>query len=82
MYLIENAEIYLNVLKWADVYSEFARMNAVGMELALCCSRDLDSPVLWLWLESGVFPLEDLASFILYLLRLDIQAFLLVDDSL
>lgn len=46
MYLIGNAETYLNVPMWADVHSQLARANAVGTELALCCPRHSDTPIL------------------------------------
>ncbi|KAJ5123521.1 hypothetical protein N7448_009618 [Penicillium atrosanguineum] len=46
MYLIGNAETYLNVPMWADVHSQLARTNAVGTELALCCPRHSDTPIL------------------------------------
>lgn len=46
MYLMGNSETYLNVRMWADVYSQLARANAVGTELALCCSRHPDVPIL------------------------------------
>ncbi|KAI2785918.1 hypothetical protein POX_h09681 [Penicillium oxalicum] len=45
MYLIGNAETYLNVPMWADVHSRLACANAVGTELALCCPRHPDSPI-------------------------------------
>ncbi|KAJ6113799.1 hypothetical protein N7523_007116 [Penicillium sp. IBT 18751x] len=45
MYLIGNAETYLNVPMWADVHSKLARINAVGTELALCCPRHSDTPI-------------------------------------
>ncbi|KAJ6003313.1 hypothetical protein N7451_005860 [Penicillium sp. IBT 35674x] len=46
MYLIGNTETYLNVPMWADVHSQLARANAVGTELALCCPRHSDTPIL------------------------------------
>jgi hypothetical protein len=46
MYLIGNAETYLNVEMWADVHSQLSRANAVGTELALCCPRHPDTPIL------------------------------------
>lgn len=46
MYLIGNAETYLNVPMWADVHSQLSRANAVGTELALCCPRHSDTPIL------------------------------------
>ncbi|KAJ6019932.1 hypothetical protein N7499_004174 [Penicillium canescens] len=46
MYLIGNAETYLNVPMWADVHSQLFRANAVGAELALCCPRHPDTPIL------------------------------------
>ncbi|KAJ6003535.1 hypothetical protein N7522_006227 [Penicillium canescens] len=46
MYLIGNAETYLNVPMWADVHSRLARANAVGTELALCCPRHSGTPIL------------------------------------
>ncbi|KAJ6004573.1 hypothetical protein N7522_006218, partial [Penicillium canescens] len=46
MYLIGNAETYLNVPMWADVHSQLFRANAVGTELALCCPRHPDTPIL------------------------------------
>ncbi|KAL4865893.1 hypothetical protein BDV12DRAFT_210786 [Aspergillus spectabilis] len=46
MYLIGNAETYLNVPMWADVHSQLARVNAVGTELALCCPRHSGTPIL------------------------------------
>ncbi|KAJ5670148.1 uncharacterized protein N7477_005511 [Penicillium maclennaniae] len=45
MYLIGNAETYLNVPMWADVHSKLARMNALGTELALCCPRHSETPI-------------------------------------
>ncbi|KAJ5545400.1 hypothetical protein N7461_007704 [Penicillium sp. DV-2018c] len=46
MYLIGNAQTYLNVPMWADVHSQLSRANAVGTELALCCPRHPDTPIL------------------------------------
>ncbi|KAJ5460977.1 uncharacterized protein N7458_002529 [Penicillium daleae] len=46
MYLIGNTETYLNVPMWADVHSQLSRANAVGTELALCCPRHPDTPIL------------------------------------
>ncbi|KAJ6126000.1 hypothetical protein N7471_010493 [Penicillium samsonianum] len=46
MYLIGNAETYLNVPMWADVHSQLSRANAVGTELALCCPRHSDTSIL------------------------------------
>lgn len=46
MYLIGNSETYLNIPMWADVYSQLAHANAVGTELALCCPRHPDEPIL------------------------------------
>ncbi|KAL2824414.1 hypothetical protein BDW59DRAFT_180278 [Aspergillus cavernicola] len=46
MYLIGNAETYLNVPMWANVHSQLARVNAVGTELALCCPRHSGTPIL------------------------------------
>ena len=46
MYLIGNAETYLNVPMWANVHSQLFRAKAVGMELALCCPRHSDTPIL------------------------------------
>jgi hypothetical protein len=46
MYLIGNAETYLNVPMWANVHSQLARAGAVGTELALCCPRHSDMPIL------------------------------------
>ncbi|KAF5861160.1 hypothetical protein ETB97_000534 [Aspergillus alliaceus] len=46
MYLIGNTETYVNVPMWADVHSQLARANAVGTELALCCPRHSDTPIL------------------------------------
>ena len=46
MYLIGNAETYLNVPMWADVHSQLARANAVGTKLALCCPRHSETPIL------------------------------------
>jgi hypothetical protein len=46
MYLIGNTETYLNVPMWADVHSQLARANAVGTELALCCPRHSETPIL------------------------------------
>ena len=46
IYLIGNAETYLNVEMWADVHSQLSRTNAVSTELALCCPRHPDTPIL------------------------------------
>ncbi|KAJ5938042.1 hypothetical protein N7454_004384 [Penicillium verhagenii] len=46
MYLIGNAETYLNVPMWADVHSQLTRADAVGTELALCCPRHPDTSIL------------------------------------
>jgi hypothetical protein len=46
MYLIGNAETYLNVPMWADVHSQLSRADAVGTELALCCPRHSNTPIL------------------------------------
>ncbi|OQD82499.1 hypothetical protein PENANT_c021G07043 [Penicillium antarcticum] len=46
MYLIGNSETYLNVPMWADVYAQLANKNAVGTELALCCPRHTEVPIL------------------------------------
>ncbi|KAJ5631320.1 uncharacterized protein N7484_011420 [Penicillium longicatenatum] len=46
MYLIGNSETYLNIPMWADVHSQLAHSNAVGTELALCCPRHPDTPIL------------------------------------
>ncbi|KAJ5508052.1 hypothetical protein N7527_010195 [Penicillium freii] len=46
MYLIGNAQTYQNVPMWADVHSQLSRANAVGIELALCCPRHPDTPIL------------------------------------
>ncbi|KAJ5264543.1 hypothetical protein N7505_007336 [Penicillium chrysogenum] len=46
MYLIGNSETYLNVPMWADVHSQLAYANAVGTELALCCPRHPETPIL------------------------------------
>ncbi|KAJ5915677.1 hypothetical protein N7466_011610 [Penicillium verhagenii] len=46
MYLIGNAETYLNVPMWADVHSQLTRANAVGTELALCCPRHPDTSII------------------------------------
>ena len=45
MYLIGNAETYLNVPMWANVHSQLVRAKAVGTELALCCPRHSDTPI-------------------------------------
>ncbi|KAJ5578691.1 uncharacterized protein N7459_007655 [Penicillium hispanicum] len=46
MYLIGNSETYLNVPMWADVHTQLAYANAVGTELALCCPRHPETPIL------------------------------------
>ncbi|KAJ6185870.1 hypothetical protein N7519_007171 [Penicillium mononematosum] len=46
MYLIGNSETYLNVPMWADVHAQLTRTNAVGTELALCCPRHPEVPIL------------------------------------
>ncbi|KAJ5144090.1 uncharacterized protein N7515_002877 [Penicillium bovifimosum] len=46
MYLIGNAQTYLNVPMWADVHSQLSRADAVGTELALCCPRHPETPIL------------------------------------
>ncbi|KAJ5335800.1 uncharacterized protein N7506_005736 [Penicillium brevicompactum] len=46
MYIIGNSETYLNVKMWADVHSQLARASAVGTELALCCPRHPETPIL------------------------------------
>ncbi|KAF7716581.1 Zinc finger C3H1-type domain-containing protein [Penicillium ucsense] len=46
MYLIGNAETYLNVPMWADVHSQLQHANAVGTELALSCPRHPETPIL------------------------------------
>ncbi|KAJ5346854.1 uncharacterized protein N7506_000107 [Penicillium brevicompactum] len=46
MYLIGNTETFLNVPMWADVHSQLSRVDAVGAELALCCPRHPDTPIL------------------------------------
>ncbi|RTE73083.1 hypothetical protein BHE90_012479 [Fusarium euwallaceae] len=45
MYLIGNAETYLNVPMWADVHSRLARMGGVGTALTLCCPRHPHMPI-------------------------------------
>lgn len=46
MYIIGNSATYLNVKMWADVHSQLARASAVGTELALCCPRHPETPIL------------------------------------
>lgn len=46
MYLIGNSETYLNVPMWAEVHAQLAQTNAVGTELALCCPRHPEVPIL------------------------------------
>ncbi|KAJ5887927.1 hypothetical protein N7495_007968 [Penicillium taxi] len=46
MYLVGNTETYLNVPMWANVHSHLALANAVGTELALCCPRHPNTPIL------------------------------------
>ncbi|PYI22896.1 hypothetical protein BO99DRAFT_377209 [Aspergillus violaceofuscus CBS 115571] len=46
MYLIGNAETYLNVPMWAGVHSQLASAKAVGTELALCCPRHSETPII------------------------------------
>ncbi|KAJ5422986.1 hypothetical protein N7445_011094 [Penicillium cf. griseofulvum] len=46
MYLIGNTQTYLNVPMWADVHSQLSSANAVGTELALCCPRHPDTPII------------------------------------
>ncbi|KAG5772514.1 hypothetical protein H9Q72_001332 [Fusarium xylarioides] len=45
MYLIGNAETYLNVPMWADVHEILTDANAVGRELKLCCPRHPATPI-------------------------------------
>lgn len=46
MYLIGNSYTYLNVPMWADVHAQLVLTNAVGTELALCCPRHPEVPIL------------------------------------
>ncbi|KAL4804110.1 hypothetical protein BDV18DRAFT_166268 [Aspergillus unguis] len=46
MYLIGNTETYMNVPMWAEVHSQLAGANAVGTELALCCPRHPETPII------------------------------------
>ncbi|KAJ5470393.1 hypothetical protein N7530_007750 [Penicillium desertorum] len=46
IYLIGNSETYLNVPMWADVHAQLTQTNAVGRELALCCPRHPEVPIL------------------------------------
>ncbi|CAG8013371.1 unnamed protein product [Penicillium salamii] len=46
MYIIGNSETYLNVKMWTDVHSQLAHASAVGTELALCCPRHPQTPIL------------------------------------
>ncbi|ROT36145.1 hypothetical protein SODALDRAFT_346215 [Sodiomyces alkalinus F11] len=46
MYLIGNAETYLNVPMWEGVHGRLSQSGAVGTSISLCCPRHEDTPIL------------------------------------
>lgn len=47
MYLIGNADTYLNVDMWADVHANLSQAGTVGNAIPLSCPRHLETLILY-----------------------------------